>query len=63
MPWYWPFSRNVETSSTERSTLIEGISDDTLLLFFFAVCLIGLWLYYTKLVFRLTFFVMFCSFQ
>jgi len=43
MPWSWPFKRNDETSS-----LIDGISDDTLLLIFLIACLIGLWIYYSR---------------
>ena len=39
----WPFKRN-----DARSSLIDGIQDDTLLLIFFVAGLIGLWIYYTR---------------
>jgi hypothetical protein len=59
MPWYWPFKRNDEMF--DRSSLIDGISDDALLLFFIVACLIGLWIYYTRLIFSLfTFIFIFC---
>jgi hypothetical protein len=48
MPWFCPFKRNDELSS---SSLIEGISDDTLLLIFIVASLIGLWIYYTRFIF------------
>ncbi|CAF2355678.1 unnamed protein product [Rotaria sp. Silwood2] len=51
MPWYWPFRKDstvFETYSLHNPTLIEGISDDTILLFVFTVSLIGLWIYYSR---------------
>lgn len=47
MPWFWPFKRN--TGDIERSSLINGISDDALFLFFIVAFLFGLWIYYTRL--------------
>jgi hypothetical protein len=49
MPWYWPFKRDDETYSSEQSSLIEGISDDSLLLLFVIAGIIGLWIYYSRL--------------
>jgi hypothetical protein len=51
MPWYWPFRKDTtssETYSYDNPTLIEGISDDTILLFIFTLSLIGLWVYYSR---------------
>ncbi len=51
MPWYWPFgkdSTSTETYSFDNPTLIEGISDDTILLVLFTMSLIGLWIYYSR---------------
>ncbi|CAF3358084.1 unnamed protein product [Rotaria sp. Silwood1] len=51
MPWYWPFRKDStmsETYSLHNPTLIEGISDDTILLFVFTVSLIGLSIYYSR---------------
>jgi hypothetical protein len=51
MPWYWPFSKDTvssETYSIDNPTLIEGISDDTILLVIFTLSLIGLWIYYSR---------------
>ncbi|CAF1581536.1 unnamed protein product [Rotaria sp. Silwood1] len=48
MPWFWPFKRHEETDGLNRSSLIDGIDDDALLLIFLIVCLIGLWIYYTR---------------
>ncbi|CAF4515018.1 unnamed protein product [Rotaria socialis] len=48
MPRFWPFSHNDESSTFHRTSLIEGIDDDALLLIFFVACLIGLWIYYTR---------------
>jgi hypothetical protein len=49
MPWYWPFGKDSISSETytfDNPTLIEGISDDTILLFVFTMSLVGLWIYY-----------------
>lgn len=49
MPWYWPFEEDPslpDTYSLEEAHLIEGISDDTILLVIFTVGLIGMWIYY-----------------
>ncbi|CAF1143120.1 unnamed protein product [Adineta steineri] len=48
MPWFWPFKQHDEIHTHDRSSLIDGISDDTLLLVFFVACLIGLWIYYSR---------------
>jgi hypothetical protein len=51
MPWYWPFGKDSvssETYSYDNPTLIEGISDDTILLVLFTLSLIGLWIYYSR---------------
>ncbi|CAF4544518.1 unnamed protein product, partial [Rotaria sp. Silwood2] len=48
MPWFWPFKQNDETNGLNRSSLIDGIDDDALLLIFLIACLIGLWVYYTR---------------
>lgn len=50
MPWYWPFEKDStasETYSFDNSSLIEGISDDTILLVLFTMSLVGLWIYYS----------------
>lgn len=46
MPWYWPFGKT-ETYTFDHATLIEGISDDTILLVIFTLSLVGLWIYYS----------------
>jgi hypothetical protein len=51
MPWYWPFgkdSSSTVTYSFDNPTLIEGISDDTILLVIFTMSLVGLWIYYSR---------------
>ncbi len=51
MPWYWPFGKDsvsTEPYSFDNPTLIEGISDDTILLVLFTLSLIGLWIYYSR---------------
>ncbi len=50
MPWYSPFKRNDETDTSDRSSLIEGISDDALLLIFLVAGIVGLWIYYSRLI-------------
>lgn len=41
----WPFKRNDEPSSW-----IDGINNDTLLLLFLIAGVVGLWIYYTRLI-------------
>ena len=51
MSWYWPFRNDyklLDTYSLDNPTLIEGISDDAILLFAFTISLIGLWIYYSR---------------
>lgn len=51
MPWYWPFkgdSVSTDTYSFDNMTLMEGISDDTILLVLFTLSLVVLWIYYAK---------------
>ena len=52
MPWFWPSAHVEDSSSVPRSSLISGISDGTLLLAFFTICLIGLWIDYSRLTLR-----------
>lgn len=51
MPWFWPFKDNRVTSDTylvDNMTLMEGISDDTILLVLFTLSLVVLWIYYAQ---------------
>ncbi|CAM4816918.1 unnamed protein product [Rotaria magnacalcarata] len=51
MPWYWPFekdSTSFETYSIHNPSMIEGISDDTILLVLLTISLIGLSIYYSR---------------
>ncbi|CAF0760879.1 unnamed protein product [Adineta ricciae] len=51
MPWYWPFDKDSQSTGTysiNNSYLIEGISDDTILLFAFILSLLGLLAYYAN---------------
>ena len=50
MPWLWSTKDDSvpsDTYSLEESNLIEGISDDTILLVIFTISLICLWAYYS----------------
>ncbi|CAF4247011.1 unnamed protein product [Rotaria socialis] len=51
MPWYWPFendSMSLETYSIHNPSMIEGISDDTILLVLLTISLIGVSIYYSR---------------
>lgn len=47
MPWFWPFSHSEEINEFSSSSLVDGISDDALLLIFLVAGVIGLWIYYS----------------
>lgn len=57
MSWFWPFRKHLNTPnhhSFDNFTLIEGISDDTILLCLFTFSLAGLFFYYSRLERRTT---------
>lgn len=49
----WPFKQHVEPQVVhrEQSSLISGINNDALLLLFLVAGVIGLWIYYSRLIF------------
>ncbi|CAF0835240.1 unnamed protein product [Adineta ricciae] len=44
MPWYWPFKND----AGGHSSLVQGISDDTLVFFFAVAAFVALWISYTR---------------